>query len=100
MCKFNANNGCGECDLNRFCRECKIPSSQEKIDIVQEWSDEHPEPHKKTILEDFKEKYPNCKLEDGTPVMCVNNLCDVKERCLHTMSCTDCWNRPLSEVMR
>ena len=98
MCevKHTEIEGCGGCEL--YGGECFSPSSQEKIDIVQKWSDEHPEHPEKTILEDFHEKYPNCKLEDGTPVICVNNLCDVKERCLHTMSCTDCWNRPLSEV--
>ena len=91
---------CNKCGLYKLDSPCRIPDMQKKIDIVQKWSDEHPEHPEKTILEDFHEKYPNCKLEDGTPVICVNNLCDVKERCLHTMSCTDCWNRPLSEVMR
>ena len=93
-------NECDECTLNGFVGHCDAPDMKDKIDTVQKWSDEHPEHPEKTILEDFHEKYPNCKLEDGTPVICVNNLCDVKERCLHTMSCTDCWNRPLSEVMR
>ena len=93
-------NECDECTLNGFVGHCDAPDMKDKIDTVQKWSDEHPEHPEKTILEDFHEKYPNCKLEDGTPVICVNNLCDVKERCPHTMPCTDCWNRPLSEVMR
>ena len=99
MCKYY-NGDCHKCDVGDFHFSCFISDLQDKIDTVQKWSDEHPEHPEKTILEDFHEKYPNCKLEDGTPVICVNNLCDVKERCLHTMSCTDCWNRPLSEVMR
>ena len=93
-------NECDECTLNGFVGHCDAPDMKDKIDTVQKWSDEHPEHPEKTILEDFHEKYPNCKWKDGTPVMCVNNLCNVKERCPHTMSCTDCWNRPLSEVMR
>ena len=93
-------NECDECTLNGFVGYCDVPDMKDKIDTVQKWSDEHPEHPEKTILEDFHEKYPNCKLEDGTPVMCVNNLYNAKERCPHTMPCTDCWNRPLSEVMR
>lgn len=91
---------CNKCGLYKFDSPCRIPDMQKKIDIVQKWSDEHPEHPEKTILEDLKEKYPNYVLKAGTPVTCVNNFYGMKGRCKHNMPCSDCWNRPLSEVMR
>ena len=87
---------CGRCVFRSTYGYCYSPDSQKKIDIVQKLSDEHPE---KTILEDFKEKYPNCILNDEIPTMCVRDLYSTK-KCPPINSCFDCWNRPLSEVMR
>lgn len=69
---------------------------QEKIDIVEKWSKEHP---KKTIIQDFFEKHPNAqKKEDETPRTCPWVLGYVKEiGCSNNMNCTDCWSRPLEE---
>ena len=54
-----------------------------------------------TMLDDFKKKYPNAKLEeDGTPEFCPDQLdyteeagCP-KKACGFYMDCDECWNRP------
>lgn len=92
---------CKNCVLYKLNSPCGIPNRQEKIDIVQKWSDEHPESYETTILEDFKEKYPNYKRNDeGTPSVCANFLyCNRNgSKCPKSSSCKECWNRPLNEV--
>ncbi len=65
------------------------------VDIVQKWSDEHPQ---KTRLEDFKEKYPNAKIIDtGTPPFHPNHLgyCNNCSCCTRGGSFSACWNEPV-----
>lgn len=74
--------------------ECDFP--EKAISIVQKWAEEHP---KKTILQDFLEKYPNVEIdEDGLPNLCPSFL-GFKEfnKCGCKKACKDCWNSPLEE---
>ena len=78
------------------CFQFEGKHSAEAIAIVQKWSNENPV---KTILDDFKEKYPNAKLDkDGLPVGCIRWLGHHVYDCPN--DCEKCWNRPLSEVQK
>lgn len=66
---------------------------EKAISIVEKWSKEHP---RKTILQDFLEKYPNALLEmDGTPRICLKELGyptdGYSKGC--ECDCVPCWNR-------
>ena len=72
--------------------------TQDHIDLLQKWSDEHP---RKTLLEDLLEKYPTVPLDkDNVPDICPNNLGyeNYEDRPCDTLYCTECWNRTLEEV--
>lgn len=67
------------------------------VDIVQKWSDEHPQ---KTRLEDLLEKYPNVpRSGDGTPHFSPSMLgyCRDCPECQNWNSpgVPKCWNEPL-----
>ena len=88
------NNGRG---LN--CGELEVIYPEQAIEIIEKWSQEHP---RKTMLQDFLEKYPKAKLfNDGTPYrICPEDLgyCDEVDDCKpYTRDCVACWNRPLEE---
>lgn len=96
------------CDSHGLSYEIFIEDNLEKaIAIVQKWSDDHPQ---KTLLEDFKEKYPNyCTCSDGMPSICPKTLGYEEERyCKKNwehegkilVDCKECWNRPLEEVKK
>lgn len=96
---------CAECPLsldnNGECETCfKLEKFYYKkaIEIVQKWSDEHP---CKTLLDDLREKYPNYKrvFKDETPGFCTYILGYDKNKKCPAITCTECWNRPLEEVM-
>lgn len=63
---------CTDCPLSRFnnnekivCSELELFHSETAVQIVQRWSDEHPQ---KTFLTEFLKHYPNTLLDDdGTP---------------------------------
>lgn len=85
------NNGTGY-TCTKFERE--LP--EEAINIIQRWSDRN---LRKTMLKDFKEKYPDAPLDNGwRPAMCPYDLGyekydgDCKES-----NCLDCWSRPIKE---
>lgn len=112
----------GPCELN--CIDCplsirnngvSIPCSnfeilypEQAIEIVQRWSDKHPQ---KTYLTDLLEKYPNIPLDNnGKPsYVCPHDLGLMSaENCkLGLMSvedckkdsnknkCVECWNQPI-----
>lgn len=69
------------------------------IKIVQKWSNKHP---RKTILDDLKEKYPNYQksFKDGTPSICPYKLGYKDSGNCPADTCTECWNRPLDEVIK
>lgn len=104
MCK--SYDRCSKCPMdearkqekahNMWCSEfCeKIP--KKAIEVIQLWSDSHPQ---KTMLDDFKEKYPNALLnENGIPRFCPYLVGYVDESCCTIYSgCVKCWNRPYEE---
>ena len=94
-------NECDECTLYGFVGHCDAPDMKDKIDTVQKWSDENPEPHEKTILEDFIEKYPNADINCKKMPLCCEAIYIGYTKCHECgQGCKKCWNRPLSEVMR
>jgi len=88
---------CRECGLANLCNWEDIKGNEkDAVDVVQAWSDAHPQ---KTYLEDLKEKYPNVKLGNlGAPKFCPN-LIGLKNisggNCIN--SCDDCWNQIMEE---
>lgn len=77
-----------EYDCKRAAHDC----SKTAVEIVQTWSDEHPQ---KTRLEDLLEKYPSIESK-GVPTFCPAELgyCENCRRC--AVICTsDCWNEPV-----
>lgn len=91
-------HGVPACPLaNKACSQAKT-ITQEKIDIVQKWSDEHPQ---ETMAEHFFKLFPNApKKEDGSPVLCPQTLGFKRSPICNYDGCTDCWNRPYSEVIK
>lgn len=62
-CPFNIGNGRHTCPFDR-------PITQEDVDIVQKWSDEHQATKSKTYADDFFEKFPAASIVDGRPAFC------------------------------
>ena len=94
---------CNCCPLNRTnnglsvsCTKLERGYTQKAVEIVQKWSDEHPQ---KTILQDFLSKYPKAPLStDGqTPRLCPEQLGYAESREWCGKSCEKCWNRPIEE---
>lgn len=89
-------------DIEFYCCDDYVCTHTDKaIEIVQKWSDEHPQ---KTLLDDLKEKYPNCHWHNDVPSICPYDLGYEKEihckRGKIAISCKECWNRPLDEVKK
>lgn len=65
------------------------------IEVVQNWSDEHPE---LTMAEKFFEMFPNAEKDpDGTPQVCPHQIGWCKEICgygSNIQRCVICWSRP------
>lgn len=95
------------CDFYKCCKIKGCPAenlscdSLEEITIhgfklirdVEQWSKEHP---RKTILQDFLEKYPNAELnDDGIPKPCPYWLGYKDMPFCNRIRCVECWNRPL-----
>lgn len=97
-CPFHYKKGAAI--LGFPCQSVQRESPEKAVKIVEKWSREHPQ---KTLLQDFKEKYPNAKIskDDGTPGICPLDLGYEKTRICHKMNitCKDCWHRPLDEVL-
>lgn len=93
---------CTDCPLSRFnnnekivCSELELFHSETAVQIVQRWSDEHPQ---KTFLTEFLKNYPNAKLdEDGTP----HKLCPWHLGLISVNSCRNncvrCWNQLIED---
>lgn len=95
-CKLGCSN-CPLCSINnnkgQSCTAFEMLYPEKAIEIVQKWSDAHPQ---KTFLTEFLKNYPNAPLDDdGAP----------KGVCPHTLGLTDiddcddncvkCWNQPI-----
>ena len=108
--KDRATNGCViscmDCVLGKYNEERKYYDCIQTLDynmaveIIEKWSKEHP---RKTMLQDFLEKYPNAPLnDDGVPDACPYHLGYTKEdKCNFSFDgrfkCFDCWSRPMEE---
>ena len=101
MCANYPSCSDDNCPLNGLTDGCDhfIGIDEEVISTVEKWAAEHP---RKTILQDFLEKYPDAKLQaDGTPiVICPHTLgYPICENCdINGFNCVACWNRPLEDV--
>lgn len=95
------------CELVECCSNCPIkfgdctisPKNIELlVPVVEKWSKEHP---KKTMLQDFLEKYPNAELtKRGIPLVCLEGLGYRKNNSCsgaNSENCLVCWNRTLEE---
>ena len=104
MC--SSSKSCVGCEIKlekgkKWCFEFCEENPKKAIEIVQKWSDEHPQ---KTMLSDFKKKHPNAQMtNNGIPKTCPYYLGYVKsEGCPKdadgfNVFCVDCWNRPYNE---
>lgn len=97
MCDYFYNRSmCTECPLYHTSN-CRVAGkvTQEHINIVQKWSDEHPY---ETMAEHFFKMFPNAsKTDSGMPVFCVKDLGWVDDCIADRASCRDCWNMPYIE---
>lgn len=94
---------CTDCPLSRFnnnektvCSELELFHSETAVQIVQRWSDEHPQ---RTYLSEFLKNYPNAPLEDdGTPNFCPYRLGLISiDDCRKDRNCVKCWNEPIED---
>lgn len=98
LCKLGCSN-CPLCSENNnkglSCTGFETLYPEKAIEIVQKWSDEHPQ---KTYLSEFLKNYPNAELDcKETP----------KRICPHALgltdiddcdnNCVECWNQPVEE---
>lgn len=96
---------CTDCPLSRFnnnekiaCYELELFHSETAVQMVQRWSDEHPQ---RTYLTEFLKHYPNAQLnDDGIPANgCLYRLGLMSvEDCKKDSNknkCVECWNQPI-----
>lgn len=99
---------CEDCPLSEDnngrrvnCRDLEDFYTEQAILIVQKWSTAHP---RKTILQDFLEKYQDAPLDNvGVPkYVCPFYLGYGENTCkaISDEECGVCWNRPLEEVRK
>lgn len=115
MCK---RTKCSECPLgpnlngtNKFCPAFEECYASKAIDIIQKWSNEHPQ---KTLLTEFLKHYPDVEMSsDGFPdyiLPCILGLVEKKDICKNRCfyfyfydkdkgcrPCYDCWNTLVEE---
>lgn len=114
-CKGCPISTCKLADGTFFCNSFIKWHAEKAVTLVEKWSKEHPQ---KTILDDFKEKYPNAPFCDGgnpkyvcpyhvgyddsTPIyVCPYHVgYDEEQPDCGAVECVDCWNRPLEEVTK
>lgn len=90
---------CADCPLGRLnngvgvhCSDFETLYPEKAIEIVQKWSDEHPQ---KTYLSEFLEHYPSAQLSDkGLPMICPH-LLGLMRRDDCRANCIECWNHPI-----
>lgn len=93
-CPFN-NDGERNCPFDRQI-------TQEDVDIVQKWSDEHPVPKPKTYADDFFEKFPEASRVADRPAFCRGKIyrtpCRVAVNGMNILDeCDLCWNEVMPE---
>lgn len=101
-CKINCDN-CALCSKNNgsnkmvSCISFEMYYPEKAIEIVQKWSDKHPQ---KTCLTELLKIFPNTPLnDDGTPKgICLHELGATSlDNCEVDNACAKCWNQPLLE---
>lgn len=87
------NNGTSE---RMTCVTFETIYPEKAIEIVQKWSDEHPQ---KTYLSEFLKNHPNALLnDDGTPNFCPYRLGLMSiDDCRKDGNCVKCWNQPIED---
>lgn len=99
LCKLGCSN-CPLCSANnnkgQSCTAFEMLYPEKAIEIVQKWSDEHPQ---KTYLTEFLKNYPNAQLkDDGTPVgICPHHLGLINKEDCKNRDCVKCWNQPIED---
>ena len=99
---FKKKGNCSKCRLykdntgkNLSCEDYINKYPKKAVAKVENWSKSHPH---KTVLDDFREKYPNAiYTADNTPSVCAKTLGYIK-KCDKYFTCEECWNSPLEEV--
>lgn len=92
-CPLSSSNN----DINISCSSLETDYPDKAIEIVQRWSNEHPQ---KTYLTDFLDKHPNAPLaKNGYPNICPHHLGYTKEEYINCRSstCQQCWNTTIEE---
>lgn len=95
---------CSDCPLSSLnndatdtmtCGEFETLCPEQAIEVVQKWSDEHPQ---KTFLSELLKNYPNVPHEEGGPPI---NLCPYDLGLTMTGACDNncvkCWNQPVED---
>lgn len=99
---------CFECPLSsktngtkKTCRVFENCYPDKAIEIVQKWSNEHPQ---KTLLTEFLERYPKTELNSfGCPSIapCELGIVKLKDECedkaVYCFHCKECWKTPIKE---
>ena len=97
---------CAKCPLSSLnngttdsmsCSDFETFYPEKAIEVVQRWSDEHPQ---KTFLTEFLKNYPNAQLRiDGIPKgACPYNLGLMSlNDCRKNGNCVKCWNQPIED---
>lgn len=96
------SSSCSTCPLTNSypkgttCAHVEYAHFDKAIEIVQRWSNEHPQ---KTFLTDFLEKYPDVPLaKNGFPSICPYYLGYTKEQYSNcSLTCEQCWNTPIED---
>lgn len=86
------NNG-----IDVLCTDLETLYPEKAIEIVQKWSDEHPQ---RTCLSELREHFPNVPLTaTGIPEdICPFHLGFMsKDDCRNDCNCVDCWNQPIED---
>lgn len=98
MCR--SQDSCYDCPFYdqsvELCSDWEGKHPEEAIEIVEKWSEEHPQ---KTLKDDFLERCPGAELNCANePIVCAKSVYGAAVvNCDSYRSCSDCWNRPLSE---
>ena len=99
ICRCYHSNKCSGCPLEVYGCDIEHDDAQEIVKIVEEWAREHP---RKTLMQDFFEKFPNApRTVDGLPFHCPfecgyfkNNNCPFGKN-NPSDDCSKCWFRSL-----
>lgn len=104
MCR----HGCSTCPANELtggCDPLETASINLLVQIVEQWSKEHPQ---KTMMQDFFEKFPNAPVSARSvgdykiPIPCPSDcgyvIKDGNKNCdRFNGDCIKCWSRPMEE---